>query len=131
MRWRPGDAAALKAARRLVEISETHGVDPKRNVAIFALDAGLAPLDRGARLWAQTERIKATTLAARLTGEERLWTAAAQACAGLEAFFAVPTRGLWRDWMEADGGFVDEPAPASSFYHIVCAIAELERLAGA
>ena len=47
---------------------------------------------------------------------------------GLGRFLDVPTRGLWRDWMDEGGGFVEEPAPASSFYHIVGAIAELERL---
>jgi mannose-6-phosphate isomerase len=34
--------------------------------------------------------------------------------------------GLWRDKQKADGSFVDEPAPASSFYHILCAIYELD-----
>jgi mannose/cellobiose epimerase-like protein (N-acyl-D-glucosamine 2-epimerase family) len=36
-------------------------------------------------------------------------------------------RGLWRDTMKLDGSFVEQPAPASSFYHIVTAVAELER----
>jgi mannose/cellobiose epimerase-like protein (N-acyl-D-glucosamine 2-epimerase family) len=30
--------------------------------------------------------------------------------------------GLWHDKMRADGTLVDEPSPASSLYHIVCAI---------
>jgi len=37
----------------------------------------------------------------------------------------MPTPGLWRDRYLADGSFVDEPVPATSFYHIVCAITEL------
>ncbi|MFI4935371.1 MAG: AGE family epimerase/isomerase [Caulobacterales bacterium] len=131
MRWRPGDPDCLAATRKLVAIGERRGVDPVRNVAIFALRADLDPLDRGARLWAQTERIKALALAAGIAGDEGLWAAAGEACEGLEAFLEAPTAGLWRDWMAADGAFRDEPAPASSFYHIVCAIAELERLAGA
>ncbi len=45
----------------------------------------------------------------------------------LDAFLDTPTRGLWRDWMGPDGALVDEPAPASSLYHIAGAIAELAR----
>jgi hypothetical protein len=28
--------------------------------------------------------------------------------------------------MDEDGRFVDEPAPASSLYHIICAVASLK-----
>ena len=51
---------------------------------------------------------------------------AAAAARGLLKYLDTPLRGLWRDKMNVDGTFVEEPAPASSFYHIVCAIAELE-----
>ena len=33
--------------------------------------------------------------------------------------------GAWRDKRRADGGFVDEPAPASSLYHITGALDEM------
>ncbi len=102
-------------------------MDPARGVAIFALDEALAPIDRGARLWAQTERLRACARAAALTGDGSLWDAALQAVGALEAFLDTPTRGLWRDWMGPDGAFVDEPAPASSLYHIAGAIVELLR----
>jgi mannose-6-phosphate isomerase len=46
---------------------------------------------------------------------------------GLWLYLDTPVPGLWWDRLRPDGGFVDEPAPASSFYHIACAIAELER----
>jgi mannose/cellobiose epimerase-like protein (N-acyl-D-glucosamine 2-epimerase family) len=36
--------------------------------------------------------------------------------------------GLWRDRRGADGQFIDEPSPASSFYHIVLALSELFRV---
>jgi mannose/cellobiose epimerase-like protein (N-acyl-D-glucosamine 2-epimerase family) len=127
MAWNAGDPGALRAALRLIDIGERCGV--ARNSAIFALDGTLEPTDRRARLWSQTERIKATALAAVRTGDGGLARAAVEACEDLETYLAVPTPGLWRDWKDEAGAFVDEPAPASSFYHIVCAIAELERLA--
>jgi len=128
--WPDADAAARAAALRLIEVSERTGVDA-RGVTMFALDAALSPIDRGARLWSQTERLRACARAASLTGEPALWNATAQACGALRRFLDVPTPGLWRDRMEADGGFREEAAPTSSLYHIVGAIAELDRVAGA
>jgi mannose-6-phosphate isomerase len=36
---------------------------------------------------------------------------------------------MWRDRIDAHGKVVDEPAPASSFYHLVAAVAEISALA--
>ena len=114
-------AGARRAARRLFEIGVTHGVDPLRGVAFNALDDSLAPLDPVARLWPQTERIKA---ALSLAGLDRNAQVAA-ACVGLRRYLDDAPAGLWRDRLKPDGTFVDEPAPASSFYHIVCALETL------
>ena len=122
-RWsdKRGHPGALAAARRLFQIGVTHGVDARRGVAFNALDDTFAPLDPMARLWPQTERIKAALV---LAGEDRAAQVAA-ACAGLQRYCEVSPRGLWRDRLQPDGVFVEEPAPASSFYHIVCALTEL------
>jgi len=128
MRWgtKRGDDKQIAAALRLIEIAETFGTDD-RNVAFFSLFDDFTPHDKRARLWAQTERLKAHCLAAELTGEARHWDKAVKAAEGLELYFDVPLAGLWRDVLTPDGRFVEEPAPASSFYHIVCAIAEFDR----
>jgi mannose/cellobiose epimerase-like protein (N-acyl-D-glucosamine 2-epimerase family) len=128
MDWPDADAATLASALQLVEVAERTGVD-KNGFVIFALDAGMKPLDRGARLWAQTERIRACARAAALTDDGALWSATLQACGALEAFLDTPTPGLWYDWREPAGVFREEAAPASSLYHIAGAIAELARLA--
>jgi mannose-6-phosphate isomerase len=44
---------------------------------------------------------------------------------GLKLYLDTPVPGLWWDRLNADGTFVEEAAPASSFYHIVCALNEL------
>jgi mannose-6-phosphate isomerase len=120
---------ARRAARRLYEIGRTYGVDPARGVAFDQLLDDFSIHRHKARLWPQTERIKAAViLAGSADGEEdraAYLTEANAAVAGLEAYLDVPLKGLWRDKMEPDGAFIQEPAPASSFYHIVCAIAEL------
>ncbi len=58
-----------------------------------------------------------------LTGEEHYWSAALGAAQGLWRFLDRGAPGLWYDKIDAEGRFVVEPAPASSFYHIICAIA--------
>lgn len=128
LRWRAGGEAARLASMKLIEVAERAGVDRTRGVVLFALDGKLAATNRGARLWAQTERLRAVAHAAALTDEPALWEAAAQAAAVVEAFLDTPTPGVWRDWMDEAGAFREEPAPASTLYHIVGAIAELEQI---
>ena len=126
LRGRPD---ARKAARRLFEIGKTHGVDPVRGVALDQLLDDFSIHQPKARLWPQTERIKAAVIlagSADTPEDKAAYIAEANsAVAGLEKYLDVPVKGLWRDKLEPDGRFIEEPAPASSFYHIICAIAEL------
>jgi len=127
LEWGPDVPRYAEAALGLIDVAEDSGVD-EAGVTIFALAGDLKPLDRGARLWAQTERLRACARAASLGLAPDLWEAAAEAAKALEAFLAVPQPGLWRDWRDETGAFREEPAPASSLYHIAGAIAELERV---
>jgi mannose/cellobiose epimerase-like protein (N-acyl-D-glucosamine 2-epimerase family) len=111
-----------KAAERLFEIGENHGV--RGGIAINTLGADFRVKDPAARLWPQTERLKAASKLGALTGEERYWNSALGAAQGLWRFLDHGARGLWYDKIDREGKFVAEPAPASSFYHIICAIAE-------
>lgn len=131
LRWsiHSGDTHSRKLALQLIQLTETHGVDRTRHVAINALAPDGSVRDANARLWPQTERLKANTLAAELTGEAAYRSAACESATALARYLDVPLRGLWRDTMSAAGEFVDEPAPASSMYHIVSAIAQLDRSA--
>ena len=49
---------------------------------------------------------------------------------GLQPFFGTPAAGACFDRMLPDGSFAAEPSRATSLYHIVCAYAELARVAG-
>ncbi|HTY95162.1 MAG TPA: AGE family epimerase/isomerase [Steroidobacteraceae bacterium] len=110
------------AAERLFDIGENHGV--KGGIAVNSLGADLRVKDPAARLWPQTERLKAASRLGALTGDEHYWSAALGAAQGLWRFLDHGARGLWYDKIDREGRFVVEPAPASSFYHIICAIAE-------
>jgi mannose-6-phosphate isomerase len=118
-----GDEAALTVARRLFE-NGLRGVDPARNVAVNALWDDFSVRDGAARLWPQTERLKAAVA----LGDEAQALSAAR---GLAQYLDVPARGAWRDKLRPDGSFIDEPAPATSFYHLMVAILELQARAGA
>jgi len=129
LRWSrlAGRPDVVPVALRMIEIGDGPGVDPARGVAIFALLDDMSVHDDVARLWAQTERIKAGVLALQVTGDPRWRSTITGGVEGLLKYFDTPVPGLWHDKLQADGSFVDEAAPASSFYHIVCAILELDR----
>ncbi len=118
-----GSARRLAAAARLLEIGEGHGVDAARGVAVNRLDDALQVTDPAAKLWPQTERVKAWHLAA-LTADEPATAQAAlrRAVAGLQRYFVARPSGLWREQMDASGKFEGDDCRASSLYHIVCAI---------
>jgi mannose-6-phosphate isomerase len=125
LRWgAAGDGAANQAAARLVQLGEAHGI--RDGVAINELLDDFSVRDGEARLWPQTERLKAAVRMAAVTHDPRYWSMAVRAAQGLRRYFDTALRGLWYDRLTLDGQFVQQPAPASSFYHIVCAIAELK-----
>ncbi|MFB2550528.1 AGE family epimerase/isomerase [Ensifer soli] len=125
---RRGNERALAASKRLFDLADAHGVCPERNVAMMGLLDDLSVADPLARLWSQTEWLKAAVrLAARVpsAGQAPYLASAVSAARAFERFLDTPLPGLWRDKMLPDGRFVEEAAPASSLYHIVCAAYEL------
>jgi len=111
VRWSQmtAEPRVLPAARRLYATGQK-GIDPARAVAINALNDDLTVRDAGARLWPQTEWLKA----ALILGQDPLLPAKA-----LARYLDTPALGAWRDVWAASGGFKAEPAPASSLYHVV------------
>jgi mannose-6-phosphate isomerase len=96
------------------------------HVAINALLDDFSIHDPNARFWPQTERLKASLLAAELTGEDRYWQMATAAAASWLPYIDTPVRGLWLDVQLPGGELVDAPSPASTFYHLVCALVVLQ-----
>lgn len=113
-----GDDWAAGAAARLYEAG-LRGIDAGRGVAVDELDDDFEVRSPRARLWPQTERLKAALILGPGAPEGH----AAEALKGLRLY--LKPGGLWRDKQEADGRFVDEPAPASSLYHLAAAWIEL------
>ena len=120
-----GETWAAEAARGLYQVGGK-GLDAQGGIVLDALNDDLSVRSSQARLWPQTERLKAALILAEgATGNERsaLLRDAHAALKGLMRYLE-PT-GLWRDKLQPDGGFVDEPSPASSLYHIMVACEQL------
>lgn len=109
------DAQAM--ARRLFVIGRK-GVDPVRRVAVNELWDDLTLRDGVARLWPQTEHLKAALILEDLD-------AALEAANGLRRYLETPRLGVWRDRMDLDGRFQEGPAPATSLYHLILACKSL------
>jgi mannose-1-phosphate guanylyltransferase/mannose-6-phosphate isomerase len=114
---------------RLFRVAEA-SVLPAIGAAPAAISVDGATSDPVARLWPQTERLRTAVLLSRTaTRDQAFYThAAVQAAASVRAYLDTPIAGLWRDKQNLDGTFVDEPAPASSLYHLAGAIAALKTL---
>jgi mannose-6-phosphate isomerase len=119
---------AVAAARHLCALGEAHGINVAEDVAIMGLLDDLSIHDGTARLWSQTERMKgnlALAAASDAADRDAHLVNVVKGARALQRYFDVDTPGLWRDRMNPDGSFVIEPAPASTFYHIICAIDEV------
>jgi mannose-6-phosphate isomerase len=128
-RWNDaGGQGLMNEAERLVAHAETFGIDPNTGCTRAEVSLEGRVLNPRARFWANTERLKAQIVRYARTRDPASAAAAVQAWHAIEAFCDVPVRGLWRDWRNPDGSFDEESAPASSFYHLALACAELIRI---
>lgn len=132
--WRWGVARgrsdALPKVLRLAEIGETSGINAATGLAIDGIWEDLSVRDVDSRLWPQTERIKANIAVAELASPKEAEHAvqlATDAATGLRRYFDTDIAGLWHETIDAKGRSVFAPARASSLYHIICAIRELDR----
>lgn len=82
------------------------------------------------RLWPQTEIIKAW-LAQAESGVAGAEDEARAALVRLDKHYLQhPVKGGWYDQFDAEGRSLVDTIPASSFYHILCAVAEADRVLG-
>jgi mannose-6-phosphate isomerase len=128
LRW-AGDRhpKARAVAMKLIDVVEQNCI--RDGLALQQVLDDFSPHDASARLWPQTERLKAAALAARLTGEARYFAMAVSATQAVLRYLDTPIPGLWYDRVDVRGKLIDEPAPASTFYHLVVAVSEISALA--
>ena len=121
------------AARCLVDIGEQCGVDSARNVAVNELWDDMSIKEASAKIWPQTERLKAWCAIfddARIRPEaDAALRKIALAAEGLSRFLRADTPGLWFESCTAGGEFPEASCKASSLYHVVGAIDGLQHTA--
>lgn len=108
-----------KVRERLFRTAEKYGICPELHVAYGEIWSDYTPKMKMSRLWTQCERIKCA-VAMGPEGE----SAKREGMRALMRYFDLPQAGLWYDRLEENGKFIDEPAKASSLYHIIGAISE-------
>jgi mannose/cellobiose epimerase-like protein (N-acyl-D-glucosamine 2-epimerase family) len=116
---------------RILYARGREGVSERLGVAQDALNDDGSLRSGRARLWPQTEWLKAALLLADQSRDGERTALIGDAETALRALWLYLTPdGLWRDKRLPDGRFVDEGAPASSFYHIIGAFDQLAALGG-
>ena len=117
-----GSASAQGVGERLIRLAGELGVDRAREAVIFSHRRDGRVIDAGARLWSQTERLRAVLAMRARRPREPLWeTEALAAFATIRRYLETPGGGLYRDLMRPDGSFVAEPSKASTLYHLMSA----------
>jgi mannose/cellobiose epimerase-like protein (N-acyl-D-glucosamine 2-epimerase family) len=111
------------AAIALWIFAERFGVHSGHGAFIDGLGADGGVQAAGARLWPQTERLKAAVL--NLTDPQGL----DRAVAALAPYLDHPVQGLWHERRTPEGPFAVEPVPASSLYHLTSGILFARRFA--
>jgi mannose-6-phosphate isomerase len=123
--------ACYAAARKLIQIGEQRGVDAARGVAFNELWDDLTPKDLAAKIWPQTERVKAwCCMLQHAENPAEADIAVLNLSAGIQGltrYLTLKPAGLWRETLSPDGVFTSEACKASSFYHIVCAIETVDQ----
>ena len=122
--WLLSEAARLglpdhgSAARALYTSALTCGVRAD-GLAVREINRIGQVRDGGARLWAQTELLRALHLRGDQDRADRLLDRL------FETHLAAPLPGLWFDALDAGGQPQDASVPASSFYHLMTAFSAL------
>lgn len=126
-----GDQAAATAARRLYAFGR-RGIAAQRQVAVDAMNEDGSIRNPRARLWPQTEWMKAALILAELSDDGERTAFLNDAAEAQRALWRYLTPdGLWRDKLLENGAFIDESAPASSLHHILGAYLQLQATAKA
>lgn len=105
-----------------------HGVDP-RGFAIDEVSPSGEALKSSKRLWPQTELLKAS-LALGCEGEDCAEHGSLALRNLLHCYLSKSVPGGWVDRLDQADQVLEGHMPASSFYHIFCAAAELMNRAG-
>jgi mannose/cellobiose epimerase-like protein (N-acyl-D-glucosamine 2-epimerase family) len=120
-----GDSV-FREADALVAFAETHGVDIRTHAVLDQVrDDGFC-LKPSSRAWPNTERIKAHLALFELAQRDPRPVVQGSVKLLLDRY--LTPSGSWIDQFDGDGRAIAATAPASTFYHVFLAFAEVLRL---
>lgn len=115
-------------AEALRGFARRHGADPATGLVWDEVDAAGAVRLASHRAWPQTEALKAELAHGEFTGEWDRARIAGLTDLLLDRYLATVPAGGWVDCFGCDGRLRSDHMPASTFYHLFLAFAELLRL---
>ena len=120
------DRPALKAmARRLYDTARTHGHHHRTGAAADSMLPDGSDLAGRARCWPQTEAIKAAVAFAQHGDEAARQDRDAMLSVLFTHYLDRPIKGGWVDAIDDVGAVAAPDMPSSTFYHVLCALAEV------
>ena len=118
------DPFLQRISEQLMRFVDLWGIDAQHHDVIDIVASDGRRIETSARLWPQTERLKAEFLRADSSPEKQR-----EAVATLRSYL-LPD-GLWHERRSPGGGFLEMPAPASSLYHLTAAVLVAQEAGGA
>ncbi|MGB8277640.1 MAG: AGE family epimerase/isomerase [Methylovirgula sp.] len=109
--------------------AERHGVDPKTRATYNSVRDDGKVLNKGSRIWPNTERMKAAVAMFELTGRSPLADLDQSGRLLLDAYLAPALKGCWFDNLDENGMAIADKIPTSSLYHLFLPFAEALRIA--
>lgn len=117
----------------LVAAAERLGVDATSRAVRNSVRRDGSILDGGSRTWPNTERVKAAVALYEIDGRDP-WPVIEESAGLLINRYLTPghasafPRGGWHDAFDAEGRPIAKRMPASTFYHLFLAFAEVARI---
>jgi mannose/cellobiose epimerase-like protein (N-acyl-D-glucosamine 2-epimerase family) len=114
--------------RGLVAFAETHGVDQASGATFNAVRSDGIALDRKSLVWPNTERIQAAVAMFELDGRDPRPIFEQSGRLLLSRYLSHAPRGTWMNEFGPNGTPQADRIPASTFYHLFLAFAEMLRV---
>lgn len=109
--------------------AERHGVDPQTHATYNSVRDDGTVLNKGSRIWPNTERMKAAIALFEVTGRSPRADLEQSGRLLLDAYLAPAPKGRWFDNLDERGTPIADKIPASSLYHLFLAFSEALRIA--
>ncbi len=121
-------------AKNLINIGEKFGISNINSSVVNSINKNLSFEDANSKIWPQTERVKVWSLIISNHktfnfGLQESINSLTQSMSNLNNFLKKKeNKALWEEILDLNGNFINIPNKASSLYHIVCAISNLNKI---